>query len=783
MSIRQRIILLVALVFSALAVIGGYAVYQSLGNSAEVRIVTDRVVPSTIKSTELMTHLKEVQIAALGLLAAPDADTTKTLLEELNGKKADLQKSLDDQLAQADGQAERGLIKVAQESLHNYFDAINDTAKFKLDGQKEMAEAYMGANVEQYLREQGQMIDAVQVERRRSKDAAIDSLNRRLANTTTTLTAISAVCILGLCVLGLLLYRQVVHPIAEMETKMTEIATSQDFTHRLTVTRKDEIGRSMLAFNAMIQKIEESTELVKLKAADIQAMLHYIPQGLLTVEASGLVHPEYSDHLRSILETDNIAGRPVMDLVFSDSGLGADALSQVEAALEASIGEDEMNFEFNAHLLPAEVELVTPAGNRKILDLSWAPITSEEGVILRMMLCVRDVTELRALAQAASSQKRELEIIGQILAVQHEKFHAFVEGARAFLTENDSLIRAADGAAQAAHAETIGLLFRNMHTIKGNARTYGLSNLTDVVHQAEQAYDAVRSGEAAWSASELLADAERARTVLEEYALINTAKLGRTGPGRRGDSEKFLMVAREDVQAMLQRLEAAQSGDTGMLQDTVAEVHDTLQAVGTEPIAAILQGVTESLPGLAEELGKEPPQVVITDHGLVIRTQYAGPLRNAYMHMFRNALDHGIEKPLDRITHGKTAAGTIRLRAEMQDHQLVLVMSDDGKGLDLSRIRAKAVERGLAPDGAPVDDVAAAQLIFEPGFSTAAHVTEVSGRGVGMDAVRGFIEAEGGSIAIVLHGNAGDASRPFELVVTLPERVALRRKARSAVAA
>ena len=176
MNIRQRIILLIALVFAALAVIGGYAVYQSRSNSAEVRVVTEQVVPSTIKSTELMTRLKEVQIAALGLLSAPDPDSTQRLLEDLNARKGDLQKSLEEQFQQADSQAQRGLVKNAQESLGNYFDAINDTAKFKLAGQKDMAEAYMGATVEQYLREQGQMIDAVQVQKRRSKDEAIENL-------------------------------------------------------------------------------------------------------------------------------------------------------------------------------------------------------------------------------------------------------------------------------------------------------------------------------------------------------------------------------------------------------------------------------------------------------------------------------------------------------------------------------------------------------------------------------------------------------------------------------
>ncbi|QHI97445.1 HAMP domain-containing protein [Xylophilus rhododendri] len=783
MNIRQRIILLIALVFGALALIGGYAVYQSRSNSAEVRVVTEQVVPSTLKSTELMVRLQEVQIAALGLVAAPDADTTQQLLGELNGKKEVLQKLFADQLQQADSDAQRGLIKEAQESLRNYFDSINDTAKFKLAGQKEMAEANMGATVEQYLREQGQMIEAVQVEKRRSKDAAIASLNQRLTSTSATLTAISLLAVLGLGVIGWLLYRQIVFPIAEMEGKMTEIATSQDFTHRLSVTRRDEIGRSMLAFNAMVEKIEESTALVKQKAADIHAMLQYIPQGILTVEAEGLVHPEYSDHLRAILETEDIARRPVMTLVFEQTELGADALSQIEAALQACIGEDEMNFEFNAHLLPAEVSLAMADGRRKILDLSWAPITDEHGNIQRLMLCLRDVTELRALARAASAQKRELEIIGEILAVQHEKFHAFIEGSTSFLAENEAAIDHAHRAQAHERGDTVKLLFRNMHTIKGNARTYGLRQLTDVVHHSEQHYDALRSGQAQWSTEELLLDIAAVRSVLEEYTQINAVKLGRTGPGRRGDAEKFVMVARHDVQAMLERLDSGEAAGQPALGDAVHEVRETLRAAGTERLAQLLQGVTDSLPALAHELGKEPPQLAIDDHGLRIHTQFAGPLRNAFMHMFRNSMDHGIEAALERIAHGKPAAGSIRLHAELDAERLLLTLSDDGKGLNLAAIRERAVQRGLIADAASVNDEEAAELIFAAGFSTAASVTDVSGRGVGMDAVRGFVESDGGSIAIALHGRPGDASRPFALLVTLPARAAIRSRVLKAVAA
>ncbi|MCZ2496818.1 HAMP domain-containing protein [Xylophilus sp. Kf1] len=778
MSIRQRIVLLVALVFCALALIGGYAIHQARSNSAQVRQVTEQVVPSSIQSVELMTRLKDVQIAALSMVAAPDADATQAALAELNARKAGLESILQDQLAQADNDAQRGLIREASASLVLYFDSINATAKFKLAGNQAMADANMGATVDQYLREQGQMIDAVQVEKRRSKDAAIAALNRQLGHTSLVLTIVSAVAILGLGVIGLLLYRQVVHPIAEMEAKMTEIATSQDFTHRLKVSRGDEIGRSMTAFNAMVEKIERSTALVRQKAADIQALLQNIPQGILTVQAGGRVHPEHSAYLRTILETDEIAGRPVTALVLRHAGLGDDALDQAAAAIDACIGEDEMNFGFNAHLLPTEIRREMHDGRVKVLELGWSPILDDSGTIDRLMLCVRDVTELRALARAAGAQKRELEIIGQVLAVSHEKFHAFEQGSLAFVAEGERIVDATDRAGAEARAEAVALLFRQMHTIKGNARTYGLTQLADVVHRVEQSYDAVRRDPASWFGETLRADLQATREAIEEYGHVNAVKLGRTGPGGRGDGDRLLLVARDDLQSAMAHLADGDTDDAPARRQALALARTTLRRAGTDTLDEVLRGVVDSLPALAMTLGKEPPQVLLQDHGIRLRGTVAAPLRNAFMHLMRNAMDHGLEAPLVRLAHGKSAAGRIRLSMALDARHLRLRLQDDGQGLHLERIRARAIEQGLVRADQPLDQAAIAQLIFAPGFSTAAAVTDVSGRGVGLDAVVGFMQAEGGDVAVELLEPLRGQGQPFAIVVTLPSHVAVGDEAR-----
>ena len=485
MSIRQRIALLIVLAFLALSFIGGFAVLRSRDNATDVKTVTEGVVPSAIDSVRLMTQLKDVHIAALAMVSANDPATAEQTQSDLVKRRNELRTALQAQLGKADSRSQKGLVEQAEAGLQNYFEAIEQTATFKKQGKQALAEATMAATVDQYLREQGEIMQTLQVEKTRSKDDAITSLNDSLGRTTATLGMVTFLAVAGLCAVGVLLYRQVIHPIGGMERKMTAIATSQDFTQRMDVGRSDEIGRSMVAFNTMIAKIQESTELVRQKTADIHAMLHYVPQGILTLQPGGLIHPEFSDHLKAILERADLAGKDVMDIVFEGSDLGDDGRSQVQTAISACLGEDEMNFEFNAHLLPTEITQTLPDGRTKILDLNWSPIVDDTGTTQRLLLCLRDVTEQRALARAADAQKRELSIIGEILAVRHEKFHEFIDGAQHFLAENRALISAMADCTGQADRDAVGLLYRNMHTIKGNARTHGLLNLTNVVHRAE----------------------------------------------------------------------------------------------------------------------------------------------------------------------------------------------------------------------------------------------------------------------------------------------------------
>jgi HPt (histidine-containing phosphotransfer) domain-containing protein len=525
-----------------------------------------------------------------------------------------------------------------------------------------------------------------------------------------------------------------------------------------------------LLYASLENRVAERTAELRRKTDDINALLQNMPQGVLSILADGTVHPEYSAYLNSLLEVSDIAHRNVMELLFTRCNLAADTLDQIEATIGACIGEAAMNYEFNAHLLVGELDRTLPDGRVKSLALSWAPICDAQGTVERLMLCVRDVTDLKRLACEAGARQRELQMIGEVLAVAQDKFHAFMDSARGLLDANSTLLETnVNGSAEAAQH-----LFRNLHTLKGNARTYGLLQLTNLVHATEQSYHALRSApHAPWNTAQLVNELAAVRELLESYAHVNDTVLGRQGPGRRGDAERFLMVERASAQRALRTLLDVDEDDAAAVRNALTQVTQMLWTIGTETAAVMLEATVAGLPSLAHELGKEPPTVVIEDHGIAIRTQVSGLLRDVFTHLLRNAIDHGIESADARREQGKPAAGCIQLSLEVRQDRLWMRLRDDGRGLALHAIHRRAIEAGLIGVADQLSREQMAQLVFRCGVSTAAQVTQISGRGVGLDAAQASLAEQGGSMAIQLLDteNPGGFS-PFETVISLPDKYA-----------
>ncbi|MDP2177972.1 chemotaxis protein CheA [Methylicorpusculum sp.] len=184
------------------------------------------------------------------------------------------------------------------------------------------------------------------------------------------------------------------------------------------------------------------------------------------------------------------------------------------------------------------------------------------------------------------------------------------------------------------------------------------------------------------------------------------------------------------------------------LERHTRELQESVMNIRMMPINSVFSRFSRLVHDLSNKLGKKIDLKLIGEHTEVDKT-VVELISDPLVHLVRNSLDHGIEMPDERLAVGKPETGTVSLEAYHRGGNIVIEVSDDGKGLDKDRLRAKAIEKGLLDEDAILTDKQTFELIFMPGFSTAEKLTDISGRGVGMDVVRRNIQALGGNIEII----------------------------------
>ncbi len=184
----------------------------------------------------------------------------------------------------------------------------------------------------------------------------------------------------------------------------------------------------------------------------------------------------------------------------------------------------------------------------------------------------------------------------------------------------------------------------------------------------------------------------------------------------------------------------------------------------------VLSDIINSLSSIAKELGKVPPQLNIVSDSLRIHKKAYDLFTNVFSHLLRNSVDHGIELPEERKAAGKNEQGNIEINVQRNEHDVEIILRDDGKGINLARLHQKGIENGLwsESDQPKAEDIAA--LMFHSGVSTKEQVSSISGRGVGMDAVKQFLLGKGGDISLKLLSEKNQESDfvGFETHITLP---------------
>jgi two-component system, chemotaxis family, sensor kinase CheA len=223
--------------------------------------------------------------------------------------------------------------------------------------------------------------------------------------------------------------------------------------------------------------------------------------------------------------------------------------------------------------------------------------------------------------------------------------------------------------------------------------------------------------------------------------------------------EQGTLLPADQYPALIQGIEA--------LAQSARELQESVMAIRAQPVKSVFARMPRIVRDLAATLGKEV-RIVTSGEMTEIDKTVIEQLNDPLTHMIRNALDHGIEGPDARVAAGKPRQGTIHLSAAQRGGRIIIEVSDDGRGLNREKVLAKARDRGLVAAGATLNDEEIDNLIFLPAFSTADVVSNVSGRGVGMDVVKRNVQSLGGRISVQSKFGSGSRftlSLPLTLAV------------------
>ena len=245
----------------------------------------------------------------------------------------------------------------------------------------------------------------------------------------------------------------------------------------------------------------------------------------------------------------------------------------------------------------------------------------------------------------------------------------------------------------------------------------------------------------------------------------------------RVDIEKLDTLMNLMGELVINKVRLEQIGQTHRMSDLMetleqmdrvtGDLQNIVMKVRMVPVSAVFNRFPRMVRDVSKELGKEINLTIEGEETELDRT-VIDEIGDPIMHLLRNSLDHGVESPDAREAKGKSRTGEVGLIARHEGNNVVIMITDDGAGIDADKIRRKAVEKGMVTqeEADRLDDADAVRLIFLPGFSTAEQITDISGRGVGMDVVRSKIEALSGHVDVETHIDEGSVFK-IKLPLTL----------------
>jgi two-component system, chemotaxis family, sensor kinase CheA len=503
--------------------------------------------------------------------------------------------------------------------------------------------------------------------------------------------------------LGWAIRRSLTRSVRGLSSVAKAVHENHDFTIRATKTSGDELGLLTDAFNGMLAGIqgrdrelethrqnlealvEARTRQLSERNDEMKLVLDNIDQGLAMIDRDGKLLGESSRTFRQAFGTP-APGTPFYTVLAKDDDKKS---FELEAGYEQLIA-DVLPVELALDQLPRSL-----VREGRHYAISFTPVMHGRD-LAGALLVTRDVTEELLTRRSELEQRERVQVFERVMR-DRAGFQEFVE-------EADRLV---EGLRAGTYTDEVERM-RALHTLKGVTAVFDVSSVSEAAHEVEQASFQRESVLEAAALQRLFATWEAFRALVapvldEEGSIVNV-------------SPEELADLIEDVRA--------QAPHAALLR--------TLVSFTDEPVAQRLRRIEDQLKRVARRLGKPEPVVTIDAGPLRVSAKGLREFWASLSHVVRNIVDHGLESEPERVKQGKPAKNRVALRAWSDTRAFTIEIADDGPGIDWALLAVKAKERGL-PTRTRAE---LTEAIFADGVSTAGAVSQTSGRGVGMSAVR-----------------------------------------------
>ncbi|NRA68324.1 MAG: Hpt domain-containing protein [Pseudobacteriovorax sp.] len=519
----------------------------------------------------------------------------------------------------------------------------------------------------------------------------------------------------------------------------------------------DELKKQLRRANEELKKHLENVEaLVEEKTREIRSIMKHIQLGIMVVKGRNLeVTETYSHALTTLFHRTDIKSQQAVDFILDHAIVTQEVKDQVHTVLRNAIDDDELNFMCNAHLLPEELNF-TFSDEQNIYQLDWSPVITDDDTVEKIIVSVRNVTSQKALEAKAKEREVEMSFIAEILGVKPKEFSEFLESSLKFMQDNLRLLKLNAKLGE----DTLKLIFINLHTIKGAARALSLGNLTPKVHEVEQSISDMMNGRIPADRDKCIEENKMIEELLNYYEQLNSSKLGRNTAESISISHHFLANVHRQL---LKMKPVAKTSERQELEAVCNKLEDYIYCDAESFFRQLLADAEM----LARDLDKEYPSIEIQSNRVRFSESGQTVIRNAFVHIIRNSMDHGLETKEVRLSKGKSANGLLSVNLIPEGNYLKIVYGDDGAGLNLSVIKRIGLEKGLVRPDEQLEPIDIVNLIFSSGFSTAVSVSDISGRGVGMNSIKQYFESVGGSIEVEIKNDTANKEGHVNFVLNM----------------